>query len=179
MRIFIFRSFWNPFFAGSLAGALAVASAVATMKYLEEPKYFGASSSFVRAAGLIEQQVDSGHVAENRYFQSTGIKVDWQMAFVGGIFAGAFISALLGGTFKFETVPPIWEECYGGSSLKRAVWAFLGGVTALFGARLAGGCPSGHGLSGLMQMSIGGIVAMLAFVIGGSVTAGLLYGRSR
>ena len=57
----------------------------------------------------------------------------------------------------------------------RAVGAFLGGIVAMFGARLAGGCPSGHGLSGLMQLSTSGLLAMAGFFGGGVLVANLVY----
>ncbi len=178
MRIFIFKSTWSPYVAGALVGVLAVASVVATTKYLGAPKYMGVSTSYVRAAALIEQQIDKKHVEKNEYFHSKGVKLDWQMAFVVGIFAGALLSALAGGTFKFEAVPDIWQQRFGSNPVKRAVGAFLGGVIILFGVRLAGGCPSGHGLSGMMQLSLSGAVAMIAFMVGGIITAKFLYGRS-
>ena len=178
MRIFIFKSTWSPYLAGALAGLLAVASVVLTTKKLDSAKFLGASTSYVRAAALIEQKVDAERVEKNEYFQSKGVKVDWQMAFVVGIFAGALLSALAGGTFKFEAVPDIWQQKFGGNPFIRAVGAFLGGVIVLFGVRLAGGCPSGHGLSGMMQLSVSGAVAMIAFMIGGIITANLLYKRS-
>ena len=178
MRIFIFKSTWSPYVAGALAGLLAVGSVVATTKYLGNPKYMGSSTSFVRAVAMIEQQVDKKHVEKNEYFQAKGVKVDWQMAFVGGIFFGALLSAMAGGTFKFEAVPDIWQERFGGNIFKRAVGSFIGGVIVLFGVRLAGGCPSGHGLSGMMQLSLSGAAAMIAFMIGGIITANLLYKRS-
>ena len=36
--------------------------------------------------------------------------------------------------------------------------------SSLFGARLAGGCPSGLGLSGVMQLSVSGLVGMACFL---------------
>jgi hypothetical protein len=51
---------------------------------------------------------------------------------------------------------------------------------AIFGARLAGGCPSGHGLSGVMQLAPSGLIAMACFMAGGMLTARLVYdGRGR
>ena len=61
----------------------------------------------------------------------------------------------------------------------RAIGAFLGGIVAMFGARLAGGCPSGHGLSGLMQLSISGFLAMAGFFGAGIVIAHLVYKSGR
>ena len=49
-------------------------------------------------------------------------------------------------------------------------------LLAMVGARLADGCPSGHGLSGLMQLSISGFVALALFVGTGILVALLVYG---
>ena len=45
----------------------------------------------------------------------------------------------------------------------------------MFGARLAGGCPSGHGLSGLSQLAVSGFLAAAGFFAGGIIMARLLY----
>jgi len=37
---------------------------------------------------------------------------------------------------------------------KRFVAAFLGGIVIMYGARLAGGCTSGHGISGGLQLAV-------------------------
>lgn len=168
---------WRPYIAGALVGLLAIASVYVTTNKLGKPKYLGASTTFVRAAGLIEKQVDEQYVAENAYLQSKKVKVDWQFMMVVGIAVGAFLAAVTTGGFKLESVPPIWKGRFGGSVFFRAVGAFIGGAVAMFGARLAGGCPSGHGLSGLMQLSVSGFLAMAGFFGAGVVVALLVYGR--
>ena len=45
-----------------------------------------------------------------------------------------------------------------------------------FGARLAGGCTSGHGISGTLQLSVGSWIALVCFFIGGAATAMLMFG---
>ena len=79
-------------------------------------------------------------------------------------------------SFKWEAVPPTWAARFGPSIGLRSVMAFLGGIVAMFGARLADGCPSGHGLSGLMQLSISGFVALAMFFGAGVVVARFTYG---
>lgn len=170
------KSRWNPYVAGALVGVLGVLSVVVTTLILDKPKYLGASTTFVRAVGFVEQSVAAEHVANNAYFVKTKIKVDWQMMFVVGVFAGALLSARLGKTVKLETVPPIWEERFGPSPLVRGVGAFIGGIILMFGARLAGGCPSGHGLSGNMQLAVSGLLALVFFIVGGIITARIIYG---
>lgn len=172
-----FSARWNPYLAGALVGILAVLSVVLTTLIIDKPKYLGASTTFVRASGLMEQVISSDHVAENAYFQKTKIKIDWQMMFVVGIFGGALLASQLGRSAKLESVPPIWSKRFGPSPVVRAVGAFIGGVILLFGARLAGGCPSGHGLSGNMQLAVSGLLALVFFMAGGILTARLIYGK--
>ena len=66
-------------------------------------------------------------------------KFDWQFLFVVGIFFGSLISAATSRSFQLRSVPPMWESRFGPSPVKRGVVAFLGGVIAMFGARLADG----------------------------------------
>lgn len=166
---------WSPYVAGALVGLLAVASVVVTTVVLDKGNYLGASTTFVRGAGLIEQVISPQVVANNDYYQSKKVKVDWQMLFVAGIFVGAFVSSRLGKTAKSETVPPIWRSQFGSSAVVRAVGSFIGGVVLIFGARLAGGCPSGHGMSGNMQLALSSLIALIFFIVGGVISAKIIY----
>jgi len=168
---------WSPYLAGALLGLLAIISVVATTRLQGKTSYLGASTTFVRAAGLLEQAVSSDRVAANAYFSKTKIVIDWQFMLVTGIFLGALISSATDRSLKLESVPPIWKERFGPSISKRAAGAFLGGIIAMVGARLADGCPSGHGLSGFMQLSVSSLVAVAMFFIFGAVVAALMYGR--
>lgn len=168
---------WNPYLAGALAGLLAVASAFATTRWLGKASYLGASTTFVRAAGMIEHAVVPEHAAANEYLSKTGWNVDWQFMLVLGIFLGALVSSVTDWSFKFESVPPTWEKRFGPSIGKRALAAVAGGMVAMIGARMADGCPSGNGLSGLMQLSLSGFAALAMFFGVGVVVARLVYGR--
>ena len=55
--------------------------------------------------------------------------------------------------------------------------AFFGGIVAMVGARMADGCPSGHGLSGMMQLSVSAFVALAMFFGVGVLVAHIVYGR--
>lgn len=170
---------WRPYLAGALVGVLAIASVLVSTKTLGKAKYLGASTTFVRAAGLVEGTVAGSHVQNNAYFQAKKVKVDWQFMVLAGILIGAFAASLMDGSFKVESVPPVWSERFGHNVSVRATGAFLGGIVAMFGARLAGGCPSGHGLSGLMQLSISGFIAMAGFFGAGVIVAHLVYRSGR
>jgi hypothetical protein len=124
---------WNPYLAGALSGLLGVVSVWVA------GKYFGASTSFVRTAGMIEKIFSPSHVASLEYFVQEVPKIDWQWMFVVGIFIGSFVAAVTFGDFKAQAVPDMWKERFGDSVPRRAVVAFFGGIVAMFGARLAGG----------------------------------------
>lgn len=168
---------WSPYLAGALTGGLAIASVFATTRWLGKTNYLGASTTFVRAAGFLEQNAAAEHVATNEYYTKEKVRVDWQFMLVAGIFLGALISAATDKSFKLESVPPTWEKRFGSSIAKRAIWAIAGGIVAMIGARMADGCPSGHGLSGMMQLSVSGFAALALFFGVGVLTAHLFYGR--
>ena len=168
---------WNPYLAGALVGLLAIASVYATTRWMGKSNYLGASTTFVRAAGLIEKAAAPDRVAANEYFTKEKVRVDWQFMLVCGICFGAFISSVTDKSFRLEAVPPTWKRRFGPSIGKRSLWAFLGGIVAMVGARMADGCPSGHGLSGMMQLSVSAFVALAMFFGVGVIVAALVYGR--
>jgi uncharacterized protein len=103
-------------------------------------QYFGASTSFVRTAGMIEQAFGPERVSRMEYFISVVPRIDWQWMFMVGIFLGAMLSAVTSGSFKAQAVPDMWAARFGQhSTAKRAMVAFAGGTVAMFGARLADG----------------------------------------
>jgi hypothetical protein len=168
---------WSPYLAGALVGLLAIASVYATTRWMHKTSYLGASTTFVRAAGLLERTIAPDRVAANEYYTKEKVKVDWQFMLVLGIFAGAVIGSTTDKSFKMESVPPIWRERFGASIWLRAIAAFVGGIVAMLGARMADGCPSGHGLSGMMQLSASSFVVMGLFFGVGVIFAALIYRR--
>ena len=165
---------WDPYIAGALTGLLLVLSV------LIAGKFFGASTTFSRSMAVIEKRIGVD-VNQFEYFTTKKGKYgpdslpNWQLMFVLGIIIGGFIASIWSGTFKFMTIPDMWRQRFGGNPAKRAITAFIGGAIALFGVRLAGGCPSGHGISGLSQLAVSGFIALGCFFIGGLITAKMLY----
>jgi len=56
----------------------------------------------------------------------------------------------------------------------RSWQAVVGGMVLLFGSRLAGGCTSGHGISGMSMLSISSFVSVAAMFVGGMGLAAVL-----
>jgi hypothetical protein len=124
---------WNPYLAGALSGLVLVLSVWFA------GKYFGASTSFVRSAGMIENLFAASRVANLEYFVREAPKIDWQWMFVVGIFLGSLFSSATSRAFDWQALPPMWQSRFGPSLSKRWLFAFLGGTIAMFGARLADG----------------------------------------
>ncbi|PKN48621.1 MAG: YeeE/YedE family protein, partial [Deltaproteobacteria bacterium HGW-Deltaproteobacteria-16] len=73
---------WNPYVAGALSGLVIVGSVWLTGKYA------GASTTFVRGAGMIEQLFSPERVSQMEYFLKEKPIIDWQWMFVIGILIG-------------------------------------------------------------------------------------------
>ncbi|MEZ7498056.1 YeeE/YedE thiosulfate transporter family protein [Flavobacterium sp. Arc3] len=61
------------------------------------------------------------------------------------------------------------------SSPKNILILLIGGVLVGFGTRYAGGCTSGHAISGLSNLQIPSLKAVIGFFIGGLIMAYLLF----
>ena len=164
---------WSPYVAGIVIGLLQIPAFLAIETAL------GASSSYVTIGGLIASWLDPSilkidYVA--RHVAATG-KNWWQVALVAGIAIGALLSVRLSGARR-HPVSPVWTRALGSESpARRYAVAFAAGFIMLFGARIADGCTSGHGLSGTAQLAVGSIVAVAAMFAGGIVTAMLVLRR--
>jgi uncharacterized membrane protein YedE/YeeE len=164
---------WSPYLAGGLSGLVIIVSV------LGAGQYFGASTSFVRSAGILGNYFGPERVKQLEYFLWYLPVIDWQFMFVIGIFIGSLIASLWSGTFKWQSVPYMWAERFGTNQVLRGAVAFTGGIIAMYGARLAGGCPSGHGLSGMIQLAASGLIAMVFFFVGGILMTKVIYSGAK
>ncbi|MGC9308963.1 MAG: YeeE/YedE thiosulfate transporter family protein, partial [Thermoplasmatota archaeon] len=133
---------WSPYLVGIGIGILI------WLSFIFAHRPIGCSTGYTRISGIIEKLVRGRNVEKKRYYQTFVPKVDWEMMLLLGIVLGAFLSSILSGTFKFELVPQLWKTAFGSGVWGRSVGALAGGVFIGLGARMAGGCTSGHGISG-------------------------------
>ncbi len=158
---------WSPYASGIVIGLLQIPALLIVETAL------GTSSSYVSVGGLVASWLDPSilkidYVAKH---VAATAKNWWQVALVVGIAIGAFISSRLSGAVR-QPVSLIWSRALGSPSrTKRYALAFAAGFLMLFGARLADGCTTGHGLSGLAQLAVGSTVAVAAMFVGGIATA--------
>ena len=164
---------WSPYVAGVLIGLLQIPA------FLLIETALGASSSYVTVGGLLASYLDPS-LARIDYVArhiSAAPKNWWQVALVAGVAVGAFLSMTLSGARR-RSISPIWARALGSRSpARRYAVAFAAGFLMLFGARIADGCTSGHGLSGIAQLAVGSTVAVAAMFAGGIAAATLLLRR--
>lgn len=125
---------------------------------------------------MVESVLSQKNVGKMPYYRKFAPKVEWQWMLVLGVVIGAFISAYLSGTFSLQAVPPLFADTFGTGAALRFAVALVGGVLMGLGARWAGGCTSGHGISGTLQLSVASWIAAVCFFAGGILVAGMIYG---
>jgi hypothetical protein len=139
---------WPPQLGGALIGALQLPLVLGLGNLL------GTSSSYVTviACALPDKEGREDLKAKR------GPANFWQVAFVVGGVAGAAFSAAKSGTAGAV------------KGLHPAI-AYAGGAALVLGSRTAGGCTSGHGISGFSMLSAASVIAVPAMFGGGIGTA--------
>lgn len=165
---------WNPYLVGALIGVLSIL----TFSLADKP--IGMSTAVAQAAGACALPfMGSEGVAANTYWAKKAVPAwDYGNLFFLGTFLGALVSALISGSFQFGSVATVWRDRFGPSVPKRMVAAFLGGIVIIYGARLADGCTSGHGISGSLQLAVSSWTFFIVMFVSGIATAFTLFGRS-
>ncbi|WP_315705949.1 MULTISPECIES: YeeE/YedE thiosulfate transporter family protein [unclassified Bradyrhizobium] len=164
---------WSPYLVGAGIGVLSwVAFAV-----FGDP--LGVTTAYSRVASLFALPVlGPDAVAANSYWKAMPLKWDYGVWFLVGIPLGAFLAAIVSGTWRLELVPEVWKERFGPSVFKRFVAAFFGGIVIMYGARLAGGCTSGHGISGGLQLAVSSWLFLAVMFATGLLVSRLMFRKS-
>jgi uncharacterized membrane protein YedE/YeeE len=172
----LFSHSWPWYVAGPLVGLFVPAL------LLLGNKQFGISSNFRHVCAAVVP----ARVEFFRYdWKNSGM---WNLAFLAGIFVGGFIAARLLGT---RDVAITWEtkvmltrlgvhdfsglaprEIFSWSNLQtlRGWGAIVGGGFLVgFGTAYAGGCTSGHAISGLAALERASLLAVIGFFAGGLI----------
>ncbi len=160
---------WSPYLVGALIGVLS------WLTFLVSRRPLGASGAYAITAGLIGRGLDPKRTARLKYFADNPPRIDWEWMLVLGVIIGAFIAARTGDDAAGRWLPPMWIQHFGDAVWLRLLVGLIGGAVMGYGARLAGGCTSGHGISGALQLSVGSWIALACFFAGGVVTAFLLF----
>lgn len=184
---------------GWLSGGVLLGVAFLLAVALSKP--VGVSTQFVVFDAMLgdllnsslvqEVPIGSGHYqSSNAYLNASGGKLAAEAAdpfnygflFLAGLVIGAFLSSRIGGpraTGDDRMAPAVFRQRFGNSPRHRYVTVFIAGILVLFGARLAGGCTSGHMMSGMMQTAVSGYVFAAGLFLTSIPLAIWLYGRGQ
>lgn len=80
-----------------------------------------------------------------------------------GVFLGAVLGGVVSGASLGFGLGPVFDSVFPIAPWAQGVMLLAGGFMAGLGARMAGGCPSGHGLGGLSMLSPGSFVAIAGY----------------
>jgi uncharacterized membrane protein YedE/YeeE len=118
--------------------------------------------------------VTTGTTNNDYFINQVNKSGNWEMKFLFGAFISGFVISLARKDFKLKVVHENWLRFKGPSVSKRLIWSFFGGFILLMGARIAGGCTSGHVISGGVQLAASSLV-FAAFVFTSFLATGKLF----
>jgi len=162
---------WSPYLVGALIGILS------WFAFATADHPLGITTAFENTAALTTGGGPPAF-AEHRAQEGKPARIDWEWMLVVGVFVGAFASSSLSGDRTRQAVPPLWRQRFGSSPGLRLGVAFLAGAVMMLGARIAGGCTSGHAISGNLQLSVASLIFTAVFFPVAIFTAWVMY-RSR
>lgn len=142
-------------------------------------KSFGFSSNFRTMCAMAGAGKSCG------FFDFDWRAQRWNLLFLLGSIIGGFVAAhylsdnqvpeisaatiakLKSMNFESAGSAYVPTEIYGEMSLGNIVLLVVGGLLIGFGTRYAGGCTSGHAISGLSDLQLPSLIAVIGFFIGG------------
>ncbi|MBK7433162.1 MAG: YeeE/YedE family protein [Chitinophagaceae bacterium] len=175
MRDFFIQT-WPWWFSGTLIAGI--------MFFL---LYFGQSFGF--SSNLRTICAAAGLGKKTKFFDFNWKTQTWNLVFLAGAVIGGFIArqflstdtpveispATIRDLGKLGIAAPVSlqpEELFGLDailSLKGFGVLAFGGLMVGFGSRYAGGCTSGHAISGLSDLQVPSLISVIGFFIGGLV----------
>ena len=141
---------WPWWVAGILIGLVVPAMSILA------GKAFGISTSLQQVGAMCTAGRGPSYLRD--YDRRAGM---WTLVFVIGIFLGGFIGTYFLSADEVEFLPASFH------SLSGAWRLLIGGFLIGFGARYAGGCTSGHSITGIANLNWPSLVATIFFFVGG------------
>jgi uncharacterized membrane protein YedE/YeeE len=167
---------WSPYLVGAGIGLLS------WFAFATADKHLAITLQYEHVAALAGKVFVPDGERVNTYYtvraqQGLSPRIGWYMMLIVGVFVGGFLSSWLSRDRTDMTVPPLWHWGFGSTPWIRLAFAFIGAAVMVFGARLAGGCTSGHGISGTLQLAVSSWVFIsLAFAVA-IAAAFIMYGK--
>lgn len=130
---------------------------------------------------------------KTHFFQFDWRSQKWNLlvmigVFIGGFIASNYLTSTSGVDISKETIVKLQglgisdssssylpKELFMNYSLKSILILAVGGFMVGFGARYAGGCTSGHAISGLSNLQLPSLIAVVGFFIGGLMMSHFIF----
>lgn len=156
---------WSGWLGGIAVGLYAVVQVWLSGKPL------GVSAGFGTLCGLPRTR---GFFRRGKYADRFG----WRLWFVLGIPLGGLIATLTSPGVTWAptlSMGAMYDAVLPASLSGRVAWLLGGGALVGYGARLAGGCTSGHSISGLAMLNPPSVLASIGFFVGGIAAVQVLF----
>ncbi len=150
--------------------ALAILNGIIFLTAVTD-RILGASTAYPYVSDLI-----TGTTVNDYFFKIKG-PGQWELIFLTGSFFSGLVLSVIRKDFKVVLIHQNWKKYKGDSKYKRIIWSFVGGFLIIIGARMAGGCTSGHIISGGMQLAASSLLFAF-FVFTGLLVTGRLFYRT-
>ncbi len=148
---------WPWWFSGVLIGLTV------PLLYILTGQGFGISTSLQQVGAMCAPKSKLTYFSE--FNKRKGM---WTFCFAIGIVIGGFVATRFLSAEPVEFLPEFYMS-FGG-----AIRLLVGGILIGFGTRYAGGCTSGHAITGISNLNWPSLVATIFFFVGGlAVTWGL------
>jgi uncharacterized membrane protein YedE/YeeE len=136
---------WTPVIAGIVIGLNQF-----PIRLIAEHGQGGSTAIMVLVSTATRGKVSHRHMVK-------GFQQMWQFSFV---WIGTLVGALFCAKFVYLDAPPFHGP--------EPIEGLIGGFLMIFGARIAGGCTCGHGISGVSEFSLESM-ATTAAIFGGAI----------
>lgn len=152
-------SAWSAWLAGAGIGSLMVAFYWITGKQMGVSRGYCNLWAYVSKLSFFQQNEYTGNV--------------WRIWFILGIMLGGFLSTLIAhpGAWHFTfDMGQAYDALLPSNPVLKVSVLFIGGIIMGWGARLAGGCTSGHVIAGIPMLNFSSMLAGMLFFVGGLAT---------
>ncbi len=156
---------WSWWIAGGLLGLYAI------IQYWISNQQLGCSLAY----GNISRYLPGSRLFNSGEFSTPN---NWRLWFIIGIPLGSFIAHItsIDNSFSFSlSMGQMYEQIMPENFVGKILYLIFGGFTMGYGARVAGGCTSGHVIAGCSLINPISFLAGALFFVGGLVTVQLLF----
>ncbi len=167
------RKTWSPYAVGAAIGG------VETVAMLTAKKPLGITTVFEDMAVVAAEKIAPETLNVDRFKKESGRtpQIDWQTGLVAGVVLGSLLSSAISEDPKPSLLSK-WRRRTRATPTQSYATAAAGGALMMFGARMAKGCTSGHGISGTMQFSAASWAFAPIMFVAATAVSNILLGRN-